>query len=152
VAAREGYRLWAPSYEAETAVSLLEELEVAELGIKTDGRRLLDVGCGTARRLRDAEAALSVGVDYTLEMLMHAHGAVYIAAADGRALPFATGAFDVVWCRLMIGHVRESDVVMEELARVCRADGDVVVSDICAEAVAAGHRRTFRDADGVVRE
>lgn len=152
LAAREGYRLWAPTYEAETAVSRLEALTVAELGIVTDGRRILDVGCGTARRLREVGAALAVGVDCTLEMLMQARGAVFSAGADARALPFAANAFDVVWCRLMIGHVREYEVVMGELARVCAADGDVVLSDICAEAVAAGHRRTFRGADGVVRE
>ncbi len=156
--AREGYRLWAPSYESETAVSHLENVVVTNLALATAGTRLLDVGCGTARRLRDADAAHGVGVDVTFAMLAHARtlagantGAT-IAAADAGALPFASGSFDVVWCRLMIGHVRDCDGVVAELARVCRAGGVVVVSDVCADAIAAGHRRTFRGPDGETRE
>jgi len=154
LAARDGYRLWAPSYDAETAVSHLEDVLVRGLGIATRGVRLLDVGCGTARRVRETDAALAVGVDVTPEMLVRARvlGAGCIAAADGCALPFARGAFDVVWCRLMIGHVSDVEPVLAELARVCRRGGAVVVTDIAAAAAAAGHRRTFRDAGGVTRE
>lgn len=107
LAARDGYRLWAPHYAAETAVSALEHDLVASLGVATAGRRLLDVGCGTARRLRDADAASRVGVDVTPEMLAQATvDGPPLAAADVCALPFVDAAFDVVWCRLVIGHVR----------------------------------------------
>jgi malonyl-CoA O-methyltransferase len=151
LSAREGYRLWAPSYERETAVSLLERGAVEALGVPTIGRRLLDVGCGTGRRLRDADAALRVGMDLTPEMLPRA-ASMELAAADVRALPVADAAFDVVWCRLVVGHVCELDAAYAELARVCTPGGTVIVTDLCVEAVAAGHRRTFRDARGIVRE
>jgi malonyl-CoA O-methyltransferase len=150
--AREGYRLWAPSYDAETAVSALEDQTVAELGVPTAHERLLDVGCGTARRLRGTSAAMSVGVDLSPEMLGRATEAPLLAAADLRLLPFADASFDVVWCRLVIGHVRNLAVAYAELSRVCRAGGTVIVSDLCAEAVARGHRRTFRDATNAVHE
>jgi malonyl-CoA O-methyltransferase len=52
----------------------------------------------------------------------------------------------------VIGHVREVELVYEELARVCSAGGYVVVTDFHADAAAAGHRRTFRDEAGEVRE
>lgn len=175
--ARGAYRLWAPTYEAETAVSLLDEQVVAELGPPVAGRRLLDAGCGTARRLRAAGgAALRAGADLTWEMLREgarmdsgrdgavaparpraaaprpgAAGAPALAAADVRALPFATGAFDLVWCRLVVGHLADLGAAYAELARVCAPAGDVVVTDFHPDAARAGHARTFRDAAGRVR-
>lgn len=151
LSAREGYRLWAPHYEAETAVSYLEHEVVGSLDVALHGRSLLDVGCGTGRRLRESGAAVAVGIDVVPEMLLQARGAP-VAAADVRGLPFADESFDVVWCRLVIGHVADLATAYAELSRVCRDGGTVVVSDICPEAVAAGHRRTFRDPTGHVHE
>jgi malonyl-CoA O-methyltransferase len=153
---RAGYRLWAPSYEAETVVTALDESVVASFGIAVDGLRLLDAGCGTGRRLRRVRPALAVGADLTPEMLPHSDqsempGECY-AAADVRALPFSSDTFDVVWCRLALGHVPDIDPAYGELARACRPGGHVLTTDFHAAAVAAGHRRTFRDAAGDVHE
>jgi malonyl-CoA O-methyltransferase len=150
--AREGYRLWASRYEAETVVSVLENRVVDALAIATLDCRLLDVGCGTGRRLRDPHGAIAMGVDSSPDMLRLAPRQHRLAAADVRALPFAAASFDVVWCRLVIGHVRELEVAYSELSRVCRSGGVVIVSDLAAEAIAAGHRRTFRDSHGEVHE
>ena len=150
--AREAYSLWAPRYEAETAVSDLENQVVSALSVAIAGKNLLDVGCGTARRLRDTGAARAIGVDLTFEMLARAREDHMLASADVSALPFADGSFDVVWCRLVIGHVRDVGTAYRELARVCRVGGCVIVSDISPHAIAAGHRRTFQDAGGTTHE
>jgi malonyl-CoA O-methyltransferase len=153
--AARGYALWAPTYAAETVVSALERAAVDSLDTPLAGRRLLDVGCGIARRLapaRDAGALLVAGVDLTPEMLAQAIGEPLLAAADVRALPAADASFDVVWCRLVLGHLAALDAAYAELARVCAAGGDVVVTDFHADAAAAGHRRTFRDARGDVHQ
>jgi len=150
--ARDGYRLWAPLYEAETAVSFLEDRLVTALTAPVTGRRLLDAGCGVGRRMRRASARLAVGVDAVPEMLQSPDRVEPVAAADLRALPFAPASFDIVWCRLVIGHIQELEATYAELARVCRAGGTVVVTDFHPDAIAAGHRRTFRDADGVTHE
>jgi malonyl-CoA O-methyltransferase len=152
LAPADGYRLWAPRYAAETAVSWLEERTVESLRPPVRAGRLLDVGCGTARRLLESGATLAVGVDLTVGMLAQAPRHATIAAADIRALPFADAAFDIVWCRLVIGHVRELDVAYAELGRVCRAGGTVIVTDFHPDAAAAGHRRTFADAAGQSHE
>jgi malonyl-CoA O-methyltransferase len=152
LSARDGYRHWAPRYDAETAVSQLEDILVADLGVATAGLTLLDAGCGTARRLRDADAATVVGADLSMEMLGQSSDVSTLAAADVRALPFMSAAFDVVWCRLVVGHLRELEAAYAELSRVCRVGGSVVVTDIAPEAIAAGHRRTFRDGNGEKRE
>lgn len=149
LAAKEAYRLWAPTYEAENAITHLEQGLVAELGPAPSGLRLLDVGCGTGRRLLGSEAARAVGVDLSPEML--AEGCRNAALADAdllegdvRALPLPDSMFDLVWCRLVIGHVAELAAAYAELARVAAAGASVVVTDFHGAAYAAGHRRTFR--------
>lgn len=149
---RDGYRLWAPTYSAETAVTALETETVASFAIPVAGRRLLDAACGTGRRLRSANAGLSIGIDLTPEMLPALHGPEQYAVADLRALPLRSAYFDVVWCRLALGHVAELCAAYSELARVCRSGGCVVITDFHAQAAKAGHRRTFRDVEGFVHE
>jgi malonyl-CoA O-methyltransferase len=152
LSAREAYRLWAPAYEHETAISALEVETVDALGIPVAGRALLDVACGTGRRLLAAGAANAVGVDASLDMLHRAPSRHARVAGDLRMLPIASDAFDVVWCRLAIGHVSELEMAYAELARVCRAGGVVIVTDLSPDAAAAGHRRTFRDDAGTTHE
>jgi malonyl-CoA O-methyltransferase len=150
----QGYALWAPAY-AETVVTVLESAALESLGVPLAGRRLLDAGCDTGRRLaraRQAGASVAVGVDLTPEMLAQAHGEPLLAAADVRALPVADGAFDVVWCRLVLGHVADLEAAYAELGRCCAAGGALVVTDFHPAAAEAGHRRTFRDARGEVVE
>lgn len=149
---REAYRLWAPAYEHETAISALEAETVAALGVSVHGRALLDVGCGTGRRMRACDAASAIGVDLSIDMLRLAPATCARVAGDLRALPMASDVFDVVWCRLAIGHLRELDAAYAELARVCRVGGVVVVTDLNPDAALAGHRRTFHDKAGATHE
>lgn len=143
----QAYRLWAPSYADETAISLLENALAAELSPPVPGKRLLDAGCGTGRRLIGQQASLAVGVDRCQDMLM-AGGERRVAVADIRALPFPADSFDVIWCRLVLGHIGDPVPAYRELARVCRPGGMLFVSDFHADAVAAGHSRSFRDKSG----
>jgi malonyl-CoA O-methyltransferase len=153
--AREGYALWAPTYARETVVSALEDRAARTLTPPLKGRTLLDVACGTGRRsraVRNAERV--VGADLSLDMLEiedRPPGRYARINADMRALPLAGDTFDVVWCRLAIGHVAELECVYGELARVARAGAIIVVSDFHPEAVRAGHDRSFRDRSGVRR-
>lgn len=154
---REAYRLWSERYGEETAVTALEEVAVKELSPAAPGVALLDAGCGTARRL----AALAketprtvVGVDLVYSMLANArrrHGrTLLLAAADVRILPFARNTFDVIWCRLVLGHVQNLRPAYAELHRVGRPGASVVVTDFHAEALSSDHARTFRDAQGTL--
>ncbi len=155
LAAHEAYRRWAPTYDPENAFSVLECALAERLSPAPRDQRLLDVGCGTARGVVDTGAALAVGVEPCADMLSagrraHAFGPeVRLIAGDARALPLPDGAFDLVWCRLMIGHVPQCREVYRELARVTRPGGTVLVSDFHPAAHAGGMRRTFRDGDEV---
>lgn len=148
---REAYRRWAPNYRGENAVCVLEDQLVSALMPSPAGKRLLDVGCGTGLRLKNCDPAISFGVDASPEMLA-ASGLSNVAIADVRALPFSTDEFDLVWCRLMLGYLPDLNTGYAELARVCRSGGQVVVSDFHADATRAGHRQTFRDAEGRLHE
>jgi len=153
LAAREGYRLWAPTYDAENAVSQLETALVGEMTRPPGGLRLLDAGCGTGRRLRDCGAAVATGVDLSPEMIAAGRDdldpAIRLLVGDVRALPFPDGGFDLVWCRLVIGHLPECTRAYAELGRVTVPGGQVIVTDFHPAAHAAGHRRTFRRGDAV---
>lgn len=151
LSARQAYRLWAPNYRGDNAVCALEDLLMTKLTPSPQDRRLLDVGCGTGLRLKNCGAALAMGVDASPEMLA-ASGLANVATAEVGALPFAAAMFDLVWSRLMMSYLPDLAPPYAELARVCRAGGQVVVSDFHVDASRAGHRQTFRDGNGVLHE
>jgi malonyl-CoA O-methyltransferase len=138
----QAYRLWAPTYAKETLPHYLDgELAHAMLqGLPQT--HLLDAGCGTGVRIRDIPGA--VGIDLSPEMLA-AGGLHTVVAGDIRRMPFASSQFDMVWCRLVLGHLRDPYPAYQEFCRVCTPGGYVFVTDFHPEATLAGHRRTFND-------
>ncbi|HEX7049396.1 MAG TPA: class I SAM-dependent methyltransferase [Longimicrobiales bacterium] len=153
LSAAEAYPLWAEHYDRETAVSSLENAAVEALTPRLAGRALLDAGCGTGRRLLHAAgAARVVGADLVPAMLLagrrNALAGVPAVGTDFRMLPFAAAVFDVIWCRLAIGHVAEIGPVYREFARVAKPGACLIITDFHPDAARAGHQRTFRDATG----
>lgn len=145
LAVRDAYRLWAPTYERETGMTRLDEIAVERLSPRA-GLRLLDAGCGTGRRLPPGRSA--VGVDLVFEMLAAGSRPPGLLNADLLHLPFASGAFDLVWCRLAIGHVKELRGAYRELARVAAPRATLVVTDVHPDSVRSGHTRDFDAPDG----
>ena len=152
---RDGYRLWAPTYSRENAISSLEAALVDAMTPPLTGLRLLDAGCGTGRRLHECGAASVVGVDLSPEMIEAGIGLgeplphILTLVGDVRDLPLPDADFDVLWCRLVIGHLPDYPAAYAELARVATPGATVIVTDFHAAAHAAGHRRTFREGDVV---
>ncbi|HEX7091717.1 MAG TPA: class I SAM-dependent methyltransferase [Longimicrobiales bacterium] len=157
--AREAYRLWAPHYEAENAVTFLEDQAARRLTPPLAGLALLDAGCGTGRRLAgldpSASPRLAIGLDLVPAMLAAGRArrpvGPPLAAADVTALPLRDVLFDVVWCRLVAGHLPGLTGLYRELARVSRPGARIIITDFHPAAVRAGHSRTFRDEEGTVR-
>jgi len=146
---REAYHLWAPTYAAETATSFLDE-ELAQKMLRgLPHTQLLDAGCGIGRRIVDIPGA--VGIDLSPDMLA-AGGAPNVVTGDVRAMPFSSDRFDMVWCRLVLGHLPDPLSAYLELTRVCMPGGYVFVTDFHPDAAAAGHRRSFTDQAGTVHE
>ena len=84
LSAREGYRRWAPTYGAETAISFLDEQLAMQMLDGLPREQLLDAGSGTGRRLAGISGA--IGVDSSPEMIA-AGSATNLTVADVRALP-----------------------------------------------------------------
>jgi SAM-dependent methyltransferase len=155
LSAHEGYRRWAPTYSEETAISFLETGLVDAMTPPLAGLRLLDAGCGTGRRVAQCGAAIAVGVDASAAMLDAGIGrgslrpGLRTIVGDVRRLPLRSASFEIVWCRLVIGHLPNCAQVYRELARVARTGALVIVTDFHPAAHGAGHRRTFRDGEAV---
>lgn len=98
-------------------------------------RRVLDVGCGVgygAALLKQAGAAEVVAVDVAEAVIEVARQevpeGVLCEVADARSLPYGDGSFDLVVCLETIEHVEDPDRVLDELARVVRRDGLLLIS------------------------
>jgi SAM-dependent methyltransferase len=149
---REIYDRWAPGYQASPHNPLMaaeQETMLARLP-ELSGRRVLDLACGTGRYgalAVHAGAGDVIALDSSLAML----GRVTVGdrvRADLGALPFQPGSFDVVISGLALGHAVDLRRCLLEIARVLRADGELLYSDFHPEATRLGLRRGFRDAGG----
>jgi ubiquinone/menaquinone biosynthesis C-methylase UbiE len=94
--------------------------------------RILDLGAGTGRVGRTfVEAGDNyVGVDTSLAMLREFRNSTTnacLAQADGRRLPFRNSSFDVVLLIHVLSGTGDWQSVLNEVQRVCRADGIVAV-------------------------
>ena len=146
---RQAYRLWAPTYDEGTLLCYLDD-ELAHTMLQgLPQTHLLDAGCGSGSRIRSIPGA--VGIDLSPEMLA-AGGLTNVIVGDICKLPFVSGQFDMVWCRLVLGYLRDPLPAYREFCRVCVPGGYVFVTDLHPDAAIEGHRRTFNDQVGVVYE
>ncbi|HEX5588513.1 MAG TPA: class I SAM-dependent methyltransferase [Acidimicrobiia bacterium] len=101
---------------------------------------VLDVACGAAH---NAEALAPhvrqvVGLDLTPAVLEAGRRRlsnagvtnVLLQEGDAAALPFVDASFDLVVCRASLHHFEDPARQVREMARVCREDGRVVLTDM----------------------
>jgi SAM-dependent methyltransferase len=112
----------------------LRPLYVAAIGAldPRPGTRLLHVGCGTGTALALAAGAGAevAGLDASVELLKTARDRLPDAdlrVADAAELPYDRGCFDQVMAFDAIQYTEPPAVAVEELARVTRPGGSVVV-------------------------
>lgn len=98
------------------------------------GQRLLDVGAGTGDAA--CELAAETGTEVVVCDLsrvmcaeMRRAGLRQVAVADSHRLPFKGAAFDGVWADRVLRHVGEPERALEEMLRVVRPGGRIVVCD-----------------------
>jgi len=151
VSAREGYDLWAETYdETPNPVVAMDARYTLDVLAPRSGELILDAGCGTGRHLGPLLRARSnpVGVDFSRGMLDIArrnYPEVPLALADlQRPLPFENERFDAVLCALIGEHLNELPLALEEMHRVLRAGGRLVFSVYHPAMAAAGKEANFQ--------
>lgn len=156
VSVREGYDRWAPTYDLDpNPLFALEERQLRLMMPPLQGKRVLDLACGTGRwlvRLASSGSRTAVGVDFSPAMLAAASkkfsGKPRLALADCRMLPFANVTFDVVICSFAASHIDELKYLAGEVWRVTLPGADVYLSDVHPLARAQGWLTAFRDSEG----
>jgi ubiquinone/menaquinone biosynthesis C-methylase UbiE len=135
VTTREGYADWAPYYdEPRNNLLEIEQPIVREILDGLPAGVALDAACGTGRHA-EYLASLGhevIGVDSSPEMLERARAKVPTGEfheADLHDLPLESDSVDVVVCAIALSHVPDLAPVLEELARVLRPGGHLVISD-----------------------
>jgi ubiquinone/menaquinone biosynthesis C-methylase UbiE len=117
------------------------------------GERILEVGCGSGVLCRQIAPAVApggsiTGVDISPEFLGLARdyaasggasASLQWSASQAEALPFQEACFDGAFAARLLLHVLHPQAVLNELARVVRPGGRVVVMDWDFDTVAVDH-------------
>ena len=156
----EGYDAWAPLYDDDgNPLTAIEGPAVREWFGPLEGRRALDLGCGTGRHtmaMVAAGAAVSA-LDGSGEMLARARFKLRGYPVDWARhrlpdpLPFAGSTFDLVVLGLIAEHIEDLGRVMGEVARVTRPGGRCLLSALHPDRTAGGQRARFIDPETGVR-
>ena len=151
----EAYAAWAPVYDEEPNALLdAEEVRIRRwLDAIPVGRLAVDAACGTGRvtAILAERGWTTVGIDTSEAMLAVARAkqlGVTFELGSLDAIPVGDGEADLATCALALTHVEDLGPAVAELARVVRAGGTVVLSDIHPTAVTLGAHAFFRDREG----
>jgi 2-polyprenyl-3-methyl-5-hydroxy-6-metoxy-1,4-benzoquinol methylase len=140
---RESFTTQAQAFAANPWVTDEDRIQrlVSAAQVRGD-ERVLDIATGPGY-IAEAFAGAArevVGVDLTDAMLaigkertkQRGIANISFRTADAQHLPFENGSFDVLVCRLALHHLQQPIAVLREMARVCRAQGTVLIEDIYA--------------------
>jgi ubiquinone/menaquinone biosynthesis C-methylase UbiE len=119
-------------FAAETALLLRGMGEIS-------GQSILELGCGTGRFLSAVatHAAIAVGVDQDRAMLEVAQRRTIRNTsrftwmqAEAASVPLPDASFDVVFESTLLCFQRDARPVLEEMIRVCRPGGRIVLGEL----------------------
>ena len=88
------------------------------------GRRALDVGCREGNQSRWLERRGYVVTSIDVERL---YDKCQVVDAN-KALPFADGSFDLIWCSEVLEHLVDPVFAARELRRVLRPGGELILT------------------------
>lgn len=121
------------------ALSVPETLPVVSRLLEGAGGLILDAGCGPnpvaaitlGRRSGRRVVALDIAagnVKLARKIALHAGVEIHVVVGDLESLPFAAGSFDGCVCDDTIEHIPDDGKVAEELSRVVKPGGRIVLA------------------------
>lgn len=139
-AVKTSYARWAPVYDKTFgAITNAGRRAAVDYINAKDFKNVLEVGVGTGLALPAYRSGLAVtGIDFSDDMLAKARAKVdkqdlghvkSLRQMDARNLDFSDASFDVVAAMHIISVVPEPERVMDEMARVCRPGGRIVITN-----------------------
>ena len=136
-----GYDRWAASYDDQDPSTWLDEPFLLKHLQPFPGCRILDVGSGTGRYLRQLSRFpyRIVGIDLSSNMLARANQRfgprrdLFLVQASAVALPFSPCSFDRIMSGLVLDHVASPEQFFVEIAAVLGANGRAVVAAVHPE-------------------
>jgi ubiquinone/menaquinone biosynthesis C-methylase UbiE len=111
-----------------------------------EGRKVLEVGCGTGLVLERiaAFASHAEGIDLSPGMLDKARArGLKVQEADCTKLPFEDASFDVACSFKVLAHVPDWDAALAEMVRVVKPGGHIVVDVYNRWSMRYGIKRLF---------
>lgn len=134
--AEDGYDLHADYYDEKLKfLDSFEKDELKRMLKNIKGEKVLDIGCGTGRLvplLRDLGCEIT-GVDVSgkmLEKFSQKYPQLKAVKGDIESLPCKDEEFDVVICAFVIVHLYELEKAFEEVYRVLKPGGTVIITNI----------------------
>ena len=113
-----------------------ERLEAPMRRACAGAKRLLEIGCGTARLLHTIAAPVRVGIDVSAGLLVQAARrrapGLRLARADAHQLPFADGSFDAVVAGNAVFRYLDYPRALAECRRVLVRDGRLALHQYAA--------------------
>ena len=116
------------------------------LAQRDDCDSLLDVGCGDGRIALAVADALGISRVEGVDVQLPGRVAVPAQRYDGRALPFADGAFDAVLLSDVLHHATQPDELLRECLRVARCA--IALKDHFCFGLLSGRLLTWMDLVG----
>lgn len=104
--------------------------------VVTGARAVIDIGAGRGSLVRDVASPtrIVVGIEPDADLCSQARANIagaastFLCQADGRTLPFATGAFDAALMIEVLEHIADPGDVLGEIRRILRPGGRLCVA------------------------
>ncbi len=138
-AIQKSYRRWAPVYDLTFGRITQGGRILAAEHVNTQGGSVLEVGIGTGLALDFYAPQVRVtGIDLSAEMLREAEAKARrkrlknldgLFRMDARQIAFPDAAFDHVAAMHIMSVVPEPERVLDEMARLCRPGGSVLIAN-----------------------
>src|SRR5258708_1859826 len=152
----EGHRIWSGAYDHQLNPLLALEGRVLVESIgPLQGKRCVDVGCGTGRWMAywQSRGAHVIGVDVCLEMLLEATrnprlGGRLVLGEAG-FLPLADAVSDLTLCSFSLGYMSDPATVIRDMARIAAPRSRVVIADLRPHPSRAESTRSSRSGTAI---